>query len=201
MFWQGKTFSAHALLEGMNKIKKEVTETGSLNRAYVPILQNISPGELQHAENAFDFARDLVTDWLNRYKFKDWTTHSSTGQPVTPAERLERAQQIAEQLRDHGKWKTHGRSIKIDDLRAMKLKITDYSEDPALADAIRRYYTLLQMTFASNIFKIFETFKSQIVRFEPIQETGRWQPAADTKGGNRGAVCQMRNQRESPRGI
>ena len=170
MMYQGKVFSAHALLEGMKKIKDEVTQTGTLNKAYIPILQNISPGELQHAENAYDFARDLVKDWLVRYKFKDWATHSSTGQPVTADERNLRAHEIAEQLRDHGKWKTHGRSIKIDDLRAMRLLITDYSGDPALCDAIRRYYTLLQMTFATNVFKIFETPQSQIMRMEAIQQ-------------------------------
>src|SRR5260370_32974393 len=41
IFYQGKRFSADALLEGMEKIKKEVTDTGSLNRAYIPILQEI----------------------------------------------------------------------------------------------------------------------------------------------------------------
>ena len=131
--YQGKVFSAHALLEGMKKIKDEVTQTGTLNKAYIPILQNISPGELQHAENAYDFARDLVMDWLVKYKFKNWMTHSSTGAPVTDDERKARAREIAERLRDHGKWKTHGRSVKIDDLRAMKLLVNDYSQDPGFA--------------------------------------------------------------------
>ena len=167
--WQGKQFSADALLEGMEKIKKEVIATGTLNRAYVPILQNISPGELQNAENALDFARDLVADWLSTYKFKDWHTHSSTKKQVTVDERRQRAQQIADQLRDHSRWKTHGRSLKIDDLRQMKLYVTDYSSTPELADAIRRYYTLLQMTFATNIYKIFETPSSQIMRMEVVQ--------------------------------
>lgn len=64
IFYQGKRFSADALLEGMEKIKKEVTDTRTLNRAYIPILQGISPGELQNAENAFSFAKILVTQWL-----------------------------------------------------------------------------------------------------------------------------------------
>jgi hypothetical protein len=51
----------------------------------------------------------------------------------------------------------------------MRLKITDYSERPDLCDAIQRYYTLLQMTFAANVFKIFETPTSQIMRLEAIQ--------------------------------
>ena len=79
IFYQGKRFSADALLEGMEKIKKEVVDTGTLNRAYIPILQGISPGELQNAENALSFAKILVTQWLAQYKFRTWTTHSSNG--------------------------------------------------------------------------------------------------------------------------
>lgn len=163
---QGKVFSADALLEGMDKIKKDVKKTGSLNRAYIPMLQALSPGELQGAQNALDFAKTLVTEWLVVYKFKNWTTHSSTGKKVTPAERKMRAARIARELCNHRKWKTHARSIKIADLEAMRLKITDYSRNPDLADAIGRYHTLLQMTFDStNIYKVFETPDSQIIRF------------------------------------
>jgi len=163
--WQGKVFSAGALLEGLEKIKSEVQQTGALNRAYIPILQGISPGEIQSAENAQNFAKVLVTDWLTRYKFKNWDRHSSNDNKVTPDERKQRAEEIATVMTDHGRWLTHGRSIKLDDLEKMRLKITDYSKNPELADTIRRYYTLLQMTFASNIYKVFETPKSQIYRY------------------------------------
>jgi Serine dehydrogenase proteinase len=165
--WQGKVFSADALIEGMEKIKDEVAKTGVLNKAYIPMLQGISPGELQSAENALEFARILVTDWLRRYKFKNWTHHSSSGEPVTDKDRESRAKEIAKTLCNHRRWKTHGRSINLSDLEQMRLKITDYSKLPDLADAIRRYYTLLQMSFSStNIYKVFETPESQIVRFQ-----------------------------------
>ncbi|MBI1954944.1 MAG: Clp protease ClpP [Acidobacteria bacterium] len=165
LYWQGKVFSADALLEGMEKIKREVEETGTLNRAYIPILQGISPGELQSAENALKFSKILVTDWLARYKFKYWEKHSSTSQLVTEQEKRGRAEEIANELCDHRKWLTHGRSIKLEDLGSMGLQVVDYSDDTKLADAIRRYYTLLQMTFATNIYKVFETPESQIYRF------------------------------------
>lgn len=165
IFYQGKRFSADALLEGMEKIKREVAETGSLNRAYIPILQGMSLGELQNAENALSFAKILVTQWLTQYKFRTWTIHSSTGLPVSPEDREQRAKEIADRLCDHRFWKTHGRSLKIQDFEAMRLKITDYSKTPELNDAIIRYYTLLQMTFATNLYKIFETADSQVVRF------------------------------------
>jgi hypothetical protein len=165
LFWMGKVFSAGELLDGMEKIKDETAATGVLNKAFIPILQGISPGELQRARNAQDFSKKLVADWLAHYKFKNWDTHSSTNQPVTPDEKRERAEKIATKLCDHSYWLTHGRSIKIEDLEQMQLKITDYSKAPVLAEAIRRYYTLLQLIFASNVYKVFETPTSQIHRY------------------------------------
>lgn len=178
LFWQGKAFSAEALLEGVERIKNEAQSTGSLNKAYIPILQGISPGELENARNALNFAKVLVKDWLARYKFKNWTTHSSTGNAVTESERRGRAEEIATALCNHSRWLSHGRSIRIDDLRGMKLQITDYSENAELADAIRRYHTLLQMTFESNVYKVFETPVSQVYRFAvpqapPVPQAGK----------------------------
>jgi predicted RNA-binding Zn-ribbon protein involved in translation (DUF1610 family) len=194
--WQGKVFSAEALLEGMKRIKKEVEDTGVLNKAYIPMLQGISPGELQNAENALEFSRSLVKDWLAHYKFRTWTEHSSTRQAVTEADRVARAAEISEQLCEHKHWLTHGRSIKIDDLEKMRLRITDFGRTPDLADAIRRYYTLLQMTFATNIYKVFETPTSQIYRFiapnippPPQQAQKHGILVIETKCGNCGFVC------------
>ena len=166
MNWQGRSFSADAFLEGVEKIKQEVKDTGSLNKAYIPILQGISPGELQSAENALKFAKERVTDWLVKYKFKNWHSHAKSGQPVTEAERQNLSSEIATKLCDHRRWLTHGRSIKITDLEEMGLRITDYSQNADLADAIRRYHALLQITFTStNIYKLFETVASQIYMF------------------------------------
>ena len=155
--WQGKRFSAGALLEGFEKIKAEVIATQVLNKAYIPILQNISPGEIESAKNSLNFSTTLVTRWLKQYKFKNWSKHSSTGDDVSDEDKEQRASQIADQLCDHKRWLTHGRSIKMEDLRAMRLKITDWRDSPVLADAIVRYKSLMSMTFATNIYKIFET--------------------------------------------
>jgi len=172
MTFQGKSFSAQAFLEGLDAIKDEVNQTGSLNHAYIPILQNISPGDIQHARNGLSFGEQLVTKWLAQYKFKEWNSHSN-GTPVTPEEREARALAIAKKLSDHSRWLSHGRSIKITDLVAMKLKVTDYSQTPDLLDAIRRYHILMQMTFESAVYKMFETPTSQIYRMaQQAQQVG-----------------------------
>ncbi len=166
----GKRFSADAFLDGLEKIKEEVLNTGKLNPAFIPMLQNISPGEIQHFENAQNFSKTLVTSWLSEYKFKYWGTHNSTGQIVTKKEKEQRANEIARQLCKHSDWLTHGRSIRIKDLTAMGLQIFDYSAESELNDSIERYYTLLRMTFdLTGIYKIFEICKSQI--YQSISQT------------------------------
>ncbi len=165
IMFNNKKFSADAFLEGLEKIKTEIQVTGKLNPAYIPILQNISPGEIQHCENAQKFSKILVYKWLSEYKFKDWKKHSSTGKDVTDEEKIERANWIADELCKHSNWLTHGRSIKIADLVKLKLKITDYSKNPPLNEAITRYYTLLRMSFDTNIYKICETANTQVYRF------------------------------------
>lgn len=160
----GKRFSADAFLAGLDSIRKEAEKSKHLDIAYIPILQNISPGEIQHCENAQAFSRTLVTNWLKDYKFKFWTHHSSTGAEVTEQDKIDRANAIATLLCNHGYWLTHGRSIQLSDLTGMRLQITDYSKTPELDDAITRYYTLLRMSFETNIYKIYETPTSQIYR-------------------------------------
>lgn len=160
----GKRFSADAFLAGLNKIKQDASKNNRLELAYIPMLQSISPGEIQHCENAQEFSKTLVKNWLIEYKFRDWNIHSSTQKPVTEDEKIKRADEIAKNLCNHSKWLTHARSIKIQDLRDMKLQITNYQNNIDLDDAITRYYTLLQMSFETNIYKIFETPESQIYK-------------------------------------
>ncbi|MDR2185419.1 MAG: ATP-dependent Clp protease proteolytic subunit [Treponema sp.] len=162
----GKRFSAGAFLDGLEKIKEEIAKNGGrLNPMYIPILQSISPGEIQACENAQAFSRELVKDWLTKYKFSQWLIHSSTGTQVSPKEREDRAASIADKLCQPSSWLTHGRSINIEELRKLKLEIIDYSDNDALNEAITRYFVLLSMLFDNtNIYKVVETPESQIYR-------------------------------------
>ena len=166
MSWQGKRFSAGALITGLEQIKQEATGSAGLNQAYIPMLQMISPGEIVGAQNALAFVEGLVADWLVEYKFRNWTEHSSTGAPVTDDEREERAKEIAEQLRDHSRWQTHGRSIRLKDLEGMRIKVTNFGLDGRIAEPIRRYNALLHMTFDTPVYKVFETPTTVIARLD-----------------------------------
>ena len=161
----GKWSLADAFLEGFAKIREEAENRKHLTPAYIPILQNIPPGEIQKCENVRAFSRHLVAGWLADYKFKLWNKHSD-GRPVTVEERRNRAEEVAASLCARSQWLTHDRSIKIDDLEKIRVKITNYDHDAELCDAITRYYALLRMSFEmSAAYKLFETPKSQICRF------------------------------------
>ena len=128
------------------------------------------------------FAKVTVAEWLRKYKFRTWAQHRTTnpGAPVTEAEKATRADQIAEDLCRHSTWKVHGRSLRLPDLKALRLEITDYSQGPDLElhDAIQRYYTLLRLSLdMGNAFKIIETVDGKVVhRFNLVQTNAPQQP-------------------------
>ena len=155
----GRPQPAQAILSGIETIKGEVQKNnGILHPVYVPILRNVDPGRLQSATNASELSRRLVTEWLTQYKFQDWTTHSSTSQPVTDEDRKRRAEEIAKELCDHQKWLSHGRPIKLADLNRMRLKITDYGQSAELQAAIwSLWVNLHHLLSATNFYKVYES--------------------------------------------
>lgn len=163
-----KFISADEYLDGLKAILQEVKDSGgSLNAAYIPILQNITPGAIQHYHNAQLLSSTLVKQWLYQYKFKSWQTHSHTGNQVTDEERRSTAERIADTLCRNSQWLTHARSLSQADLQKLGLQVTNFMVPPELGESIMRYYTLLQMGFdTTNMYKMIETVSSQIYRFK-----------------------------------
>lgn len=155
----GRPQPAQAVLNGLDTIKRWVDENkGVLHPAYIPILRSIDPGKLQSALDASELSVKIVTEYLVKYKFRTWTQHSKTGDPVTNEQREERAESVARELCDHQKWLSHSHPIKIDDLEKLKVKITNYATIPELQDAVWalwvHYYHFLSST---NTYKVYES--------------------------------------------
>ena len=55
------------------------------------MVAQISPGEISGVLNSLAFAKDLVREWLCKYKFKNWTETRSSKQIVTMEMRQQRA--------------------------------------------------------------------------------------------------------------
>ena len=100
-----------------------LTQKKSLSPADVIILKGIDLGKLALFEQAKNFSIDLLKEWLVVYKFKNWTHHrtNNAGQPVTFAQKKERATEIAEALSDHKQWRSHGRALDIEKLRRFRI--------------------------------------------------------------------------------
>ena len=113
----------------------------------VSFIKKIQPlcfpmGELRSFEQARDLTIDLLKKWLVDYKFKNWNNHHD-GRPVTPKEKEKRAEDIARDLSDNKRWKSHGKGITISELTALKLRIEDFSGDVNLRPLIRDYYNTM----------------------------------------------------------
>ena len=136
-------------LSYLNQYKRlcEKAETGELNTVEFELVRQLDLGELDQFEQARLLSHDLLTDWLSTYKFKDWNIHSSTGEPVTPEEKKERAEEIAEALSDNERWHTHGRMISRDTLISdpdLRLKIEKFEDIPSLFPVLDNYVGLLK---------------------------------------------------------
>lgn len=133
-----------AALGYLDKINEFIDKAanGTLTKAELIWLKELDLGEIRSFEQARDLTTDLLTKWLATYKFKNWTRHHDNT-PVTSEEKQSRAVEIATNLSDNNKWKSHGKGISIAELRALKLKIEDYGENPSLRSLIRDYYNAM----------------------------------------------------------
>lgn len=124
---------------------EELTAKPSLSPADAVLLRGIDLAKLALFEQARNLSIDLLKKWLVEYKFKDWSAHRTTnpGATVTAEEKVARAEQVAADLADHKRWRSHGRALNIARLRELRLDIDDYSNNPQLRNCIRKYNDLL----------------------------------------------------------
>lgn len=133
-----------AALGYLDKINEFIAKAanGTLTNAELIWLKELDLGEIRSFEQARDLTTDLLTKWLANYKFKNWIHHKDNTY-VTREEKQSRAVEIATELSDNKKWKSHGKGISIEELRALELKIEDYGENPHLRSLIRDYYNAM----------------------------------------------------------
>jgi hypothetical protein len=59
--------------------------------------------------DVFEYSVGVARRFMDEYKFKNWTTHRSTGKSVTAEERLARADEVARKLCSHNRSEIGGR--------------------------------------------------------------------------------------------
>lgn len=140
---EGKFVPALGYLDKVNELLIKAKKNELTNAEFL-ILKDFDLAELRFYEQAKELTIDLLIKWLVHYKFKNWTHHKSTGRVVTQEDKERRAKEIAAELGNNKKWKSHGRPINIEELNELKLKIEDYSDKEEIRVPIRSYYRLVQ---------------------------------------------------------
>lgn len=167
----GRFVPAQSILTLLSDIQyrgqKQLASGKQPNWTDVQILNSLDAKEIGNAINASKLSTNLVSAYLETYKFKSWTVHRN-GSPVTPNDRTERAKEIASQLCNHSLWLSHSsritRSMAWDTCR---LKITHPEETDGLARAIRRFWALVALSLETTmITKIFASSNYMLFRNE-----------------------------------
>ncbi|AVX31849.1 Serine dehydrogenase proteinase [Carboxydocella thermautotrophica] len=172
--------SAYDYLEWVKKKREEAEKNETLNPFDAIMIAQITPGELEGIEHAYKYAQDLVIQWLTEYKFKNWNITEERGISVTEEMKQNRAKQIAETLCNHAKWRLHGRSIKIQDLHYIGLKINQIDDNPRLAELVYRIQTVCRLIFTSTTaYKIYATQDTKLFKHAaPIKQPNTLPPAS-----------------------
>lgn len=138
----GKYVAALGYLDKINELIEKAKNNELTNAEFI-ILKDFDLAELRAYEQARDLAIDLLVEWLPKYKFKNWTTHSPSLAPVSDDEKRARALEIAQNLSDNKEWKSHGRPISRDELARLKLQIEKLEDSPTVYKAVTTYHELM----------------------------------------------------------
>lgn len=141
---KGELIPALGYLERYGALLKKA-EDGEITLAEVQLLiDGFNQAELYMYDQARELSISLLKKWLVEYKFREWTETETRKLPVTRSDKEERAEDIARQLSDTGRWHSHGHGISATVLyEELNLKIDDFGNDQKLKLAIHDYHTLL----------------------------------------------------------
>ena len=140
---RGRPVPATGYLDRYKAILDDV-RSGNATTADVALLLEFDQAELYSFDQARKLAIRLVTEWLAKYKFKNWTWSESQQCEVTTELRMERATKIASKLSDTNRWNSHSYGISKDVLTDLGIKIDDLDADRSLKDSVEDYNHLLQ---------------------------------------------------------
>jgi hypothetical protein len=143
----GQYLPGHGVLAKYEELCKRVNSASSPDECRAELaylIKNFDPAQLFQIEQAVQHGITLITEWLPKYKFKNWKKTKSRGKAVTPRMKKLRATRIAKTLGDASRWHSHGRGISMRDLNGsdVDLIIEDFATNPTLDQHIRNYHGL-----------------------------------------------------------
>ncbi|MBI5520198.1 MAG: hypothetical protein HY916_09075 [Desulfovibrio sp.] len=167
-----------SLLNLVHHIQKETDEllkNGTpLPWTYIQIINQIPYDRLGMSITLTEHAKRIAASYLREYKFRDWTTHSTTGAPVTEQEKSDRADYVAGLLAQNSHWKSHGHCINRG--RAwdeLKLKIDRAEDFSGLESQLRKLIAVFRLTFDDGRIEKFFVSSEYNLLFFKIEEVAR----------------------------
>ncbi|MCX6647075.1 MAG: serine protease [bacterium] len=130
-----RMIAAQDILDQFELAKKECQDPAKMG-AWLPMLSQYGPDLLVQCSNTQGLSKELVTEWLQKYMFKN------------DNDRNNKAASIANWLSDHSHFKTHGRHISRAELEARGLKIVALEEDQDLQDLLLSIFHATMHTFS-----------------------------------------------------
>jgi len=168
----GRFLPAQGLLTLIDEINNRGTEL--IKKGQPPawsdqlLLKNMDPMEIGAAMMASKYSIELVEQYLYKYKFKEWHTHSThnIGSVVTDEQKKDKSLEIAQLLCKHDKWKNHGHAINREAAwEECQIKITHSESIDDLDKSMRRMWALFYWIFESmNISKIYTSKNYTLMR-------------------------------------
>lgn len=133
----GATFApAQAILDQFETAVRECQDPKKLI-AWAPMLAQYGPHLLAVCENVTKLSRELVAEWLHKYMFAGAASNQT-------------ALEISEWLSNHGHFKTHGRHISRDQLKAKGMKISFLEDDQDLQEWVLSVFHATTQTLTST---------------------------------------------------
>lgn len=154
--------STHGVIEEFERAKEEVKKDPSTIPIWQTIISHYHPTFVGDCEKAMDWAKKLVGEWLNGNMFD----HQEDSINIP---------QIVKHLSDHGKHKSHGRHINIDECKDMGLKIVDLEGlGDEIQDLVLTVHHSYMHTFSRTAaFKIIENQMGvAMVHMAPVRVQG-----------------------------
>ena len=193
---------AHAILRDFERAQGELAERTALLVAWTPILRTYAGGLIEVCRQAVEMSQDVVAGWLETHML----AHPDAGIP--PGKRAKRAREIAEYFGSkdsYDRFRTHGRPIRIEELRAQKgLVVRALEDDDDLQDAVLSYYHALDFTLNGPAAKVVENHLGRrlvrLVQFvaTPVAAQPAPSPSEQHADGQLPQPRQNRAQRRHP---
>lgn len=115
---------ANSFLDGLESIKRRMMTEGGANPAYYPLLQQLDPALIDYCEKAIERSKQFAEKWLSKYMVPD----------------KNKAAEIASQLSDVEKFRSHGMVIDCEEAAQMGLKVLKLQREDDLWKALWRLH-------------------------------------------------------------